>query len=221
MAGMQEWRWGRHGGRGVGSGGSPRGARAAAQLCLYAAGRGGQACLRHRDRAGAAAARVRWGAKLCCIKFTIHFKLSTSHLPSLAGYERLRPYVAFHAALRSAFQAFVHALEERCKGILLHHLETATSEYAVGLVAGRKACCDQERDEAGSRGPCACSFCRCAESSTFDEPPSVYDRSEGAAPHSADENEPAMGRPPFAETQQVGRNEPTWVQCCWLAAKAE
>lgn len=99
-----------------------------------------------------------------------------------SGYERLRPYVAFHAALRSAFQAFVHALEERCKGILLHHLETATSEYAVGLVA---------------------------ESSTFDEPPSVYDRSEGAAPHSADENEPAMGRPPFAETQQTVPETPS------------
>ncbi len=53
-----------------------------------------------------------------------------------SGYERLRPYVAFHAALRSAFQAFVQGLEERCKGIVLHHLETATSEYAMGLLAG-------------------------------------------------------------------------------------
>ena len=59
-------------------------------------------------------------------------------LPS-AGYERLRPYVAFHAALRSAFQAFVHGLEERCKGIVRHHLETATSEYAIGLLAGERA----------------------------------------------------------------------------------
>jgi hypothetical protein len=56
-----------------------------------------------------------------------------------AGYERLRPYVAFHAALRSAFQAFVHGLEERCKGIVRHHLETATSEYAIGLLAGERA----------------------------------------------------------------------------------
>ena len=59
--------------------------------------------------------------------------------PCPAGYERLRPYVAFHAALRSAFQAFVHGLEERCKGIVRHHLETATSEYAIGLLAGERA----------------------------------------------------------------------------------
>ncbi len=55
-------------------------------------------------------------------------------------YERLRPYVAFHAALRSAFQAFVAGLEERCKGIVRHHLETATSEYAMGLLAGELCC---------------------------------------------------------------------------------
>lgn len=53
-------------------------------------------------------------------------------------YERLRPYVAFHAALRSAFQAFVAGLEERCKGIVRHHLDTATSEYAMGLLAGKQ-----------------------------------------------------------------------------------
>ena len=59
-----------------------------------------------------------------------------AHLPCPAGYDRLRPYVAFHAALRSAFQAFVAGLEARCRGILAHHLETATSEYALGLLAG-------------------------------------------------------------------------------------
>lgn len=97
----------------------------------------------------------------------------------------MRPYVAFHASLRSALQvggrtrakhrqpqllptaapagallwppfnraagslafawlpgplmppqAFVAGLEERCRGIVQHHLETATSEYAMGLLAG-------------------------------------------------------------------------------------
>ena len=33
-------------------------------------------------------------------------------------------------------QAFVAGLEERCRGIVQHHLETATSEYAMGLLAG-------------------------------------------------------------------------------------
>lgn len=60
--------------------------------------------------------------------------LLSSLLP--AEYERLRPYVAFHAALRSAFQAFVAGLEDRCRGIVRHHLETATSEYAIQQLAG-------------------------------------------------------------------------------------
>ncbi|PRW39278.1 dynamin-related GTPase isoform A [Chlorella sorokiniana] len=98
-------------------------------------------------------------------------------------YERLRPYVAFHAALRSAFQAFVAGLEERCKGIVRHHLETATSEYAMGLLA---------------------------ESATPDDLPSVYDASEGVAPMGADENEPGpLGRAPFAETQQTVPETPS------------
>jgi hypothetical protein len=42
-----------------------------------------------------------------------------------------------------------------------------------------------------------------AEHSFTDDTPSVFDNSEGVA-RGADENEPGMGRPPFAETQQVG-----------------
>lgn len=71
-----------------------------------------------------------------------------------SGYERLRPYVAFHAALRSAFQAFVQGLEERCKGIVLHHLETATSEYAMGLLAG------EGRLAEVTGGGCSCCWCQ-------------------------------------------------------------
>lgn len=35
----------------------------------------------------------------------------------------LRPYVAFNAALRSAYHTFVHSLEERCKMLLEHQLQ--------------------------------------------------------------------------------------------------
>ena len=50
--------------------------------------------------------------------------------------DTLRPYVAFHAALRGAFQAFVGALEERCRELLRHHLASATSDFAMGLFGG-------------------------------------------------------------------------------------
>ncbi|KAK9915687.1 hypothetical protein WJX75_002660 [Coccomyxa subellipsoidea] len=43
----------------------------------------------------------------------------------------LRPYVAFNAELRAAFQAFVGALEEHCRGIVRHQLDVATSAYAA------------------------------------------------------------------------------------------
>lgn len=43
----------------------------------------------------------------------------------------LRPYVAFNAELRVAFQAFVGALEEHCRGIVRHQLDVATSAYAA------------------------------------------------------------------------------------------
>ncbi len=43
----------------------------------------------------------------------------------------LRPYVAFNAELRAAFQAFVGGLEEHCRGIVRHQLDVATSAYAA------------------------------------------------------------------------------------------
>ena len=52
--------------------------------------------------------------------------------------------MAFHAALRSAFQAFVLSLEEQCRSLVRHHLDTATSEFAVGLMA-----CNAEEDAGG------------------------------------------------------------------------
>lgn len=39
--------------------------------------------------------------------------------------------MAFNAELRAAFQAFVGALEERCRGLVRHQLDVATSAYAA------------------------------------------------------------------------------------------
>ncbi|BDA44188.1 Dynamin-related protein 5A [Coccomyxa sp. Obi] len=45
--------------------------------------------------------------------------------------DALRPYVAFNAELRAAFQAFVNLLEEQCRGLVRHQLDVATSAYAA------------------------------------------------------------------------------------------
>ena len=42
--------------------------------------------------------------------------------------------MAFHAALRSAHMAFVARLETQARTLLRHHLDTATSEFALSLL---------------------------------------------------------------------------------------
>eukprot|EP00878_Enallax_costatus_P025746 GHUV01027572.1.p1 GENE.GHUV01027572.1~~GHUV01027572.1.p1 ORF type:complete len:414 (+),score=163.76 GHUV01027572.1:164-1405(+) len=49
--------------------------------------------------------------------------------------EALQPYVAFHAALRSAHMNFVSKLEAQARTLLQHHLDTATSEFALSMMA--------------------------------------------------------------------------------------
>lgn len=49
--------------------------------------------------------------------------------------EALQPYVAFHAALRSAHMSFVSKLESQARTLLQHHLDTATSEFALSMMA--------------------------------------------------------------------------------------
>lgn len=122
------------------------------------------------------AACARLGA---VVKRAFDIAAEQSQLQRGSEYERLRPYVAFHAALRSAFQAFVAGLEDRCRGIVRHHLETATSEYAIQQLA---------------------------DSHKADDVPSVYESEAGP-----DENEPAgaVGRMPFAETQQTVPETPS------------
>ena len=44
----------------------------------------------------------------------------------------LRPYVAFNAALRSAYHNFVHNLEERCKMLLEHQLQVPYPSASAG-----------------------------------------------------------------------------------------
>jgi hypothetical protein len=48
--------------------------------------------------------------------------------------EALQPYVAFHAALRSAHVGFVSRLDTQARTLLRHHLDTATSEFALSLL---------------------------------------------------------------------------------------
>jgi small ligand-binding sensory domain FIST len=43
--------------------------------------------------------------------------------------------VAFHAALRSAHINFVAKLEAQARSLLQHHLDTATSEFALSMMA--------------------------------------------------------------------------------------
>lgn len=49
--------------------------------------------------------------------------------------ETLRPYVSFHAALRSAHQSFLNKLEDNTRSALRQTLEASTSEFAVNLLA--------------------------------------------------------------------------------------
>lgn len=63
-------------------------------------------------------------------------KLGDVCVPHTAGpaKEALQPYVAFHAALRSAHMGFVTRLETQARTLLRHHLDTATSEFALSLL---------------------------------------------------------------------------------------
>lgn len=49
--------------------------------------------------------------------------------------ETLRPYVAFHAALRSAHQSFLSHLDDNTRQLLRQHLDASTSEFAMNLMA--------------------------------------------------------------------------------------
>ncbi len=42
----------------------------------------------------------------------------------------MRPYVAFNAELRAAFQGCVARMEEHCAALVRHELEVATSAFA-------------------------------------------------------------------------------------------
>eukprot|EP00798_Chlamydomonas_sp_ICE-L_P023672 gene23672-9207_t len=64
--------------------------------------------------------------------------------------ETLRPYVAFHAALRSAHINFLSKLEERTKQLLRQHLDSATSEFAVNLLASIPDGVGEGREDGGA-----------------------------------------------------------------------
>ncbi|GLC43138.1 hypothetical protein PLESTM_001434900 [Pleodorina starrii] len=52
---------------------------------------------------------------------------------TMGSKENLHPYISFHAALRSAHQAFINRLEEQARGMLRTHLEAATSQFAMNM----------------------------------------------------------------------------------------
>lgn len=61
--------------------------------------------------------------------------LRCSFVACPGGRDNLQAYIAFHAALRSAQQAFVGRMEEATRALLRTHVESATSEFAVNLLA--------------------------------------------------------------------------------------
>lgn len=44
--------------------------------------------------------------------------------------EEIRPFVAFNATLRSAYQSFIDRLEMQARSLVRNHLAAATSEFA-------------------------------------------------------------------------------------------
>ena len=70
----------------------------------------------------------KWSCSLCFCSTPSATQIS--YRPE-GGEDRLRPYVAFHAALRSAYQSVVGSLEEQCRVHVQHHLDAATSAVAL------------------------------------------------------------------------------------------
>lgn len=79
--------------------------------------------------------------------------------PAVGSKDNLHPYIAFHAGLRTAHQAFVGKLEETARGMLRTHLEAATSQFAMNMYAHMQDPGDPmdlaegEEDEAEDEGP--------------------------------------------------------------------
>jgi hypothetical protein len=59
--------------------------------------------------------------------------------------DSLKPYVAFHAALRAAHQSFLCKTEEAARQLVHHHLASATSEFALSLMASLPDFWDDEQ----------------------------------------------------------------------------
>ncbi|KAK9825379.1 hypothetical protein WJX81_007027 [Elliptochloris bilobata] len=105
-------------------GGPPAAARAAAELARAAA----RALL--APLLGTACSRL-----AACLRRAFEVAAEGPSLTSGGAAEALRPYVAFHAELRTAFQHFVGRLEAQCRELVAHHLETATSVWSAADLA--------------------------------------------------------------------------------------
>eukprot|EP00884_Botryococcus_braunii_P011386 jgi/Botrbrau1/20248/Bobra.31_1s0037.1 len=58
----------------------------------------------------------------------------------------IKAYVAFQASLHTTFSMFINALEVRCREILHHHLDIATSNYALSALASSRAGQEEVKD---------------------------------------------------------------------------
>jgi hypothetical protein len=79
-----------------------------------------------------------WALPWC--RWLALLRLSPPTCPVLAAVgskDALHPYIAFHAALRTAHQAFVSRLEETARQLLRTHLEAATSAFSMSMCVGR------------------------------------------------------------------------------------
>ena len=59
----------------------------------------------------------------------------------------MRPYVAFNAELRAAFQGCVARMEEHCAALVRHELEVATSAFARRISLATLSLEDDADDE--------------------------------------------------------------------------
>lgn len=106
------------------------------------------------------------------------------------SHDTLRPYVAFHAALRSAYHSFIAHLEDNCKSLMRHHLQAATSEFAVSSLAGLEDLHIDDRAEVGA-------------TSTSSDDYENADRDPMRA------REPAVEREPLRESQMTVPETPS------------
>lgn len=141
----------------------------------------------------------------CCrLAFVIRhiFEIAAQHAMTACSIkDNLQPYVAFHAALRSAYHHFLGKLEEQTKLLMQHHLDSVTSEFAVNLLASLP---DESSDDELNGPGDKCKEERRKTHMTVPETPSpetdaakpLKDVGNSIAPGRYVDNSPSKGRVP-------------------------